>query len=407
MTSLALLLLLAPAVAREPVGNADWDRIEDPLERRVASLLAGEPVSAGLATIVPLYARVPSEAGEGSKADVTWAAGDLCGRVLIEEDRVYLRITNPTQGAVFLAAGTVFAEKNLEVAVARDAILPPGFAALVPAAPLGSNNGTQDLGRAGLLTPAATGALLLGMPAFNNTIADARSLRGEESYLAVLASGVVVSRRDVLATRVAPCVRGLGGTAVGAVFLVGNRPVAAHVFARFDLFLDALPDLLRSLAVAVRDEEIRVGPAAVRQQAAAADARGIALAWLREAMRVRAGWSESYGAGFETLTASPTQMTLGHAVVDQRRVLVHAGFYALQLWPQPQTGGPGTIPDDPPNPPGNPNETPTGFRERRPRPTVEDERRGELNPNPGPNPGGATGSRPDPAPAPSGSGRPR
>ena len=34
-----------------------------------------------------------------------------------------------------------------------------------------------------------------------------------------------------------------------------------------------------------------------------------------------------------------------------------------------------------------PDETPTGFRERRPRPTVENERRGELNPNPGPNPG--------------------
>ena len=35
------LLLLAPIVVRDPVGPGDWEKIEDPVHRRVASLLVG------------------------------------------------------------------------------------------------------------------------------------------------------------------------------------------------------------------------------------------------------------------------------------------------------------------------------------------------------------------------------
>jgi hypothetical protein len=384
----ALLLVLAPPVAREPVGGWDFDRLEDPLERRVASLLAGEPIVVGTVAIVPLHARVPSEAGHGSPARELWADDRLVARLLVEDGESYLRIVNPSPDTLLLAAGTVFARGEVEVAVARDVVIPGDFAALVPAGALRDAGPATDLARAGRLPPLATGSLLAGMPAFRGAMAQARALRGEDTLVPVLRSSPVQSRRSALRSASREGVEGFGGTVVGAVFLVGDRPVAAHVFARHDLFVAALPDLLLGVALAARDEEIRNG----RPQAGKApvDARGRALGWLRGLLRTRAPWSESYGAGFETLVLPPSRSAVVHAVIDQQGRLVHAGFHAALALPA--AGNAGTVAPLPPDPPGNPDETPTGFRERRPRPTVADQRRGEINGNPGPHPD-APGSR--------------
>jgi hypothetical protein len=376
-----LLLLLAPPVSREPVGGFDFDRLEDPLERRVGSLLAGEPVFAGAVAIVPLHARIPSEAGHGSKGRILWADDRLVARFLVEDGEGYLRVVNPSPDTLLLAAGTVFARGSVEVAVARDVVIPGDFAALVPAAAVGPAEPASDLSREGRLPPLATGSLLAGLPAFHGALAEARALRGEDLIVGVLRSGAVQSRRAALGKAVARVSEGAGGTMVGAVFLVGGQPVSAHVFARHDLFLEALPDLLLGVALAARDEELRYG----RAPRPTIDARGRALGWLRALLRESGPWSESYGAGFERLVVSSTTSAVCHAVIDQQGALVHAGFHAAVAIPGAANGG-GTVPLPPPNPPGDPDETPTGFRERRPRPTVEDQRRGENNPNPGPHP---------------------
>lgn len=395
----ALLLVLAPPVAREPVGGFDFDRLEDPLERRVASLLAGDPVVLGAAAIVPLHARVPSEAGHGSQATVLWADDRLVGRFLLEDGEGYLRVVNPSADTLLLAAGTVFARGGVEVAVARDVVIPGDFAALVPAAALRQAAPEADLVRAGRLPARVTGSLLAGLPAFQGALAGARAVRGEDLLVPALRSGPVQSRHAALLAAAAREMEGPAGTVVGAVFLVGGRPVEAHVFPRHDLFMAALPDLLLSLALSARDEELRNG----RPQpgAPAFDGRGRALGWLRALLRAKTQWSESYGAGFETLSAVASPMASVHAVIDQKGALVHAGFYAAVGIPAANGGG---TPLPPPEPPSNPDETPTGFRERRPRPTVEDQRRGDINPNPGPHPGSPPGPRAGPEADPPGPG---
>jgi len=407
----ALVLLLAPILVREPIGGADWERIEDPLARRVASLLAGEPVVSGVVTVVPLYARVPSEAGHGHPATI-FAGGDgLTALVVMEGGRPYLRVTNPAGHAVLVSAGTLFAGGGCEFAVERDAVVPAEFAALIPARPCAGAAVAVDLelDRAGLLAPGGVGALLLGQEAFASASNRWRSLRGEQGCVPVLRNAAVLGRGASLRARVAPLRDALGGTAVGAVFLVGERPVAAHVFATHDLFMEALPDLLRGVAVTARDEELAAdGPFALRRQAVMGDAEGRAVAWLRNVGCAPDAWSESYGAGFEAILVSEADLTVGHAVVDQRRTLIHAGFYVPDAWPQQAAGAP--PPNDGrwrPPPPVDPTELPPGFRERRPRPTEEDKRRDELNPNPGPSgPGAEPGSRtpPDRAPPAGGGG---
>jgi hypothetical protein len=324
---------------------------------------------------------------------VLWADDRLVARFLVDGAESYLRVVNPSPDTLLLAAGTVFARGEVEVAVARDIVIPGDFAALVPAAALRAAGPATDLARAGRLPPEATGSLLAGLPAFHGAMADVRALRGEEHLVAVLRSSPVQSRRSALAAASRDDVEGAPGTVVGAVFLVGDRPVAAHVFARHDLFMAALPDLLLGLAVAARDEEIRHGRLAPRKPPV--DAKGRALGWLRSLLRTKASWSESYGAGFETLAVMPSRSAVLHAVIDQKGALVHAGFLAALALPGAVNGRVAPLP--PPEPPTNPDETPTGFRERRPRPTVQDERRGDINPNPGPHPDGpAPRGGPDP-----------
>ncbi|HEX5136714.1 MAG TPA: hypothetical protein VFY93_07065 [Planctomycetota bacterium] len=387
-----LLLVLAPPVAREPVGGSDLGQTTDPLERRVASLLAGEPIRVGAVSIVPLHARVPSEAGRGSPATILWADNRLVARFLEEDGESYLRVVNPSPDTILLAAGTVFARGNAEVAVARDVVIPGDFAAIVPAAALRAAGPATDLVRIGRIPPRATGSLLAGLPAFRGALAGISALRGENLLVTALKSGPVQARRNALANACVPEMEGAWGTAVGAIFLVADRPVSAHVFARHDVFMAALQDLLLGVSLEAREEEARRGRAQPGE--APVDVRGRALGWLRALLRADVSWSESYGEGFETLAASPTRSAVVHAVVDGQGVLVHAGFHgAVPIPLAVKAGGP---PIPPPDPPGNPDETP-GFQ-RRARPTVADQRRAETNPNPNPGPG------PDAGP---GGGRPR
>jgi hypothetical protein len=145
-----------------------------------------------------------------------------------------------------------------------------------------------------------------------------------------------------------------GGTAVGAVFLAEDRPVAAHVFGRRDLFAAALPDLLHGLGLEA---------GAPAPQRSTVDPRARALAWLREAARTGTGWSESHGAGFETTLVAARVLTLGHAVLDEQRTLVHAAFYVA-------TGAPAAA--QVVGPVGDTDENGRGARVR---PTVAEERR--------------------------------
>jgi len=403
----ALVLLLAPIVVREPLGDSDWERLTDPLERRVASLLAGEPVVVGIVTVVPLYARVPSEAGHGRPATIFVPVDELAARFVVDDGGIYLRVSNPTDRAMLVTAGTIFARGPHELVVARDAVIPPQFAALVPARPYAASppEGDVEFRRAGLLSPGTLGSLLLHHAAFEAAKIQWRELRKEENFVPVFGHSAVRSRRMALQGRVKRLRTEFGSTAVGAVLLVGERPVAAHVFATHDLFIAALPDLLQGLAVAARDEEIFGSKAfALRRQAVESDAKGRAIAWLRHVARAPEAWRESYGAGFETVVVRESVWTIGHAVVDQRRALVHAGFYVPDVWPQALAGAP--PPGQPPDlPPVNPDEEPPGFRERRARPTLEDQRRGELNPNSGPADGGAQpGGRTPPDGSPPGNG---
>jgi hypothetical protein len=340
---------------------------------------------------VPLYARVPSEAGHGRPRDILWADDRLAARFLVEDGEGYLRVVNPSPDTLLLAAGTVFARGDVEVAVARDVVVPGDFAALVPAAALGDPVPATDLARAGRVPARALGALLAGLPAFRGAIAEARALRGEELLARALRGGPVQSRRSALSAASAAEMEGLGGTAVGAVFLVRGRPLEAHVFGRHDIFLAALPDLLLGLALSARDEELSNGRPQPGEPAV--DARGRAVGWLRAMLRAETPWSESYGAGFEALVLVQSLSAAFHAVVDSQGALVHAGFHAAP--PIPAARDP--APRPPSGPPGNPDETPAA-RGRQARPTVEDERRAGMKPDPGPQPGPGQrgGADPDP-----------
>ncbi len=338
MTGLLLLTLLLAPKANEPAGGAGS---ADPLGRRVWSLVAGAPVFRGNAVVVPLHARTPGEAGDGQPLGIDWANGDLRARFLVEDGRGYLRVVNPRHGPLFLAAGTLFSSGAAEVAVSRGVVVPGDFAALVPADALGAA-GALDLALAGALPPLRAGSLLAGG-------------REETLCLPMLANRAVGARRDRLASDLGPALREAQGTAVGAVFLVGDRPVAAHVFGRHDVFVAAMPDLLLGLAADALEEESRRPPAA-RQRPTAAEARRTALAWPRAITAPGVGhveYGETRGAELEVLVTAPMLRAIGHAVIDSQGTLFHAGFYAI---PSPSEGEP------PPPPPKVPDDPPPGGR---------------------------------------------
>ncbi|MHC4134545.1 MAG: ARPP-1 family domain-containing protein [Planctomycetota bacterium] len=375
----AVLVLLAPALLREPIGQGAWHKETDPVRRRVASLLAGTPVGAESVTVVPLFARVPSEAGHGRPPELAWNAGGIAGRVVHDDGRQYLRVINPTDRAVFVPAGAVFAVGGLEVFVERDAMVPPDFAALFPARAnaVAENDVDRDFRWRGILPPAATGVLLHGGVSFQQATVNRWRLHGGAvSYATVLRSHGVSRKHDALERKCARLADAAGGTAVGAVFLIANRPVSAHVFRTHALFLAALPDLLHSVAVQAREWEIRAGGAKVLAQGTSpGSAHGRAVAFLRQAIKVKGDWTESYGSGFEVISRSAPQTVLGHAVVDHRHTVLHAAYYVLgEYWP-----GAAQRPRTNPTPPGPPpddgkSENAPGVVARKPRPSISEKR---------------------------------
>jgi hypothetical protein len=375
----AVLFLLAPGLLREPIGQGAWHKQTDPVRHRVASLLAGAPVSAASVTVVPLFARVPSEAGHGQPVELAWEVGGIAGRVVSDGGRQYLRIINPTDRAIFVPAGAVFAVGGLEVFVERDAMVPPDFAALFPARANAAPDAAagRDFRWRGILPPAATGVLLHGGASFPQaTVQRWRLHGGAATYAAVLRSHGVVRKHDALERKCRTLADAAGGTAVGAVFLIANRPVSAHVFRTHALFLAALPDLLGGVAAQAREWEIRAGGAkALAGEMSSRSAHGRAVAFLRRAMQVKGDWTESYGSGFEVIVRSAPQTVVGHAVVDHRRTVLHAAYYVLgEYWPgaaqRPRTNPnpPGTPPDD-----GKSEEAP-GVVARKPRPSISERR---------------------------------
>lgn len=379
LAKVAALVLLAPGLVREPIGQGGWHKQTDPVSRRVASLLAGAPVEAGNVTVVPLFARVPSEAGHGRPVELAWDVGGIAGRVVTDGGRRYLRVINPTERALFVPAGAVFAVGALEVFVERDAMVPPDFAALFPAR-VGAgavDDSDRDFRWCGILPPAATGVLLHGaVPYQQATVARWRLHGGATTYSAVLRSTGVVRKQDALERKCRRLSDAAAGTAVGAVFLIAERPVTAHVFRTHALFLAALPDLLHGVAVQAREWEVRAGgPQALARDVSRRSAHGRAVAFLRQAIRAKGSWTESYGAGFEVIVRSPPQTVVGHAVVDHRRSVLHVAYYVLgEYWPgvpqQPRTGPtpPGPPPDD------GKSETAPGVVARKPRPSIAEKR---------------------------------
>ncbi|MHC4549691.1 MAG: ARPP-1 family domain-containing protein [Planctomycetota bacterium] len=381
MVSHALLLLLALLFLGEPIGQGDWEKKRDPVQRRVASLLAGTPIESDSVAVVPLFARVPSEAGHGRPPALAWESGSVAGRVVYDDARFFLRVVNPLDRAVFVPAGAVFHIDGREVYIERDAVVPASFAALFPARPnarAGPPKEGRDFRWRGILPPAATGALLHGGASFERVATETWPLHnGALTYLRVLTSPGVAKQGDALEHRCARLADEAGGTAVGAVFLVANRPVAAHVFCTHDLFLAALPDLLHGVAVQAREWELRAGGGkALRVGAAPGPARGRAVAFLRRLLDTAGEWRESYGAGFEVVIRSAPEKVVGHAVVDHRRAVLHAAYYALgRHWPgaAAQRPKPGR-PDD------GGSETPPGVVDRKPRPSLSERRERDRKP---------------------------
>jgi len=388
----ALCLLLAPGLVRAPVGSGDWERIEDPLQRRIASLLCGEPVVSGTVVVVPLYARVPSEARGGQ--GVRWLGDGITGRLLFEDGRPWLRVLNPNPYPVFVAAGTVFEWGGREVCVARDAVVPAEFAALFPAFTANGVAGeSQELHplAGGVLGPRVTGALL--HPSANSGGALAEMLQGQGSYKALLQRPRLRVKHGQVVKRCTALENDLSGTVVGAVFFVGDEPVAAHVFAGHELFWAALPDLLQGVTAQARAEEARLGgPNELLLAAKLGSHAGRALALLRNFANVEGEWSESYGAGFEVTLMNESEGVVGHAVVDHSRTVLHAGLYPLGWWwPAGANARPagGRAPEPPRRPPDQGNdETAPGVIERKARPSVSEQRERGRKPEAGPSSGG-------------------
>ena len=214
---------------------------------------------------------------------------------------------------------------------------------------------------------------------------------GEPSFFVLQQRPIIYRRYLKLDKSIQPIASAYADTAVGAVFLIGSRPVAAHVFATHDLYRGALPDLLRGLCVQAQEVAQFDRDAALAEPF---DARGRAVAFLRNAIRVPGTRGESYGEGFETISLDEADTVVGHAIIDHNHAVQHAGFYVLgAYWPnRNRAAGPGSGGGVPPRPPnGGGSETPPGVVDRKPRPSLAESRQRERRPGP-PNTGGAGGA---------------
>ena len=403
MSAAVAVLLVCSPFAREPVGAPNWQQSKDPVVRRVGSLLAGKPHRRGYVTVVPLYARIPSEAGHGLKNGPVWIGGSERAKEIREQGRIYLRVINSKSRPVFVPAGAVFARDAHEALVARDAIVAADFAALFPAwlnlqAVRAPPAGELDF--AGVLPPQATGLMLHPKGNPNHVLAAWQRHFKVKRFIEATNRKSVATMALGLEKLCSKVPTELGGTAVGAVFLVAGRPVAAHVFQTNEMFAQALPDLLMGLSLEARSYQSSFGgPAGVvfaRLQRAAevADEQHRAVALLRGTLDKPASISESYGEGFEVMIVNEDDRAIGHAVLDHRRSLVHFGIYPMpRRWPgkvgQGGPGGPGTNPVPPMPPMDNGSEQSPGEIDRKARPTQAEQRWRDRRP--GSNPGGRGG----------------
>jgi hypothetical protein len=391
MTALATLLLLTAPFAREPVGQGGWSKETDPVARRVSSVLAGAPIRRGFVTVVPLHARVPSEA-QMDLGGPGFAGPSLEGGEVPKGTHGYLRLRNDHPRPVLVLAGTVFVGPNArEVFLARDGVVPAGLAALFPARvndALPSARAERDMECLGVLPPLATGLLLHGRERFQAAVLQRWvQLLREESYVELARSPGVASLWQAMRSHCRPLTSGGNATAVGAVFLLGGRPVAAHVFATHELFAKALPDLLMGLAIQAREVQLRYGPAPatayaqLSKVAATADERANAVSWLRNLLVARGRQSESYGEGSEQLILSARSRTVGHAILDHRRVVIHIGYYGMgDQWPGAQPGG--DLPPRPGRPGPGGSEASPGEIDRKARPSLAEARQRARRPGP-------------------------
>jgi len=392
MTALATLLLLAaPFSAREPIGQGAWGKETDPVARRVSSVLAGAPIRRGFLTVVPLHARVPSEArmDEGGPG---FAGPSLEGGEVPKGNHGYLRVRNERERPVLVLAGSVFVGPDArEVFLARDGVVPAGFAALFPSRPndaFPSARAEDGMECLGVLPPLATGLLLHGQERFQAAVLQRWvQLLREESYVELARSSGVAGLWQAMRSLCRPLTSHSNPTAIGAVFLLGGRPVAAHLFATHELFAKALPDLLMGLAIQARELQLRYGPAAVTayaqlsKVAASADEQANAVSWLRNLVPVRGRQSESYGEGSEQLILSARSRTVGHAILDHRRVVIHIGYYELgSHWPGERPNG--DLPPRPGRPGPGGSEASPGEIDRKARPSLAEARQRARRPGP-------------------------
>ena len=264
------------------------------------------------------------EAGHASNGGPIWLHPSRAANEVSERSRTYLRVKNTRARPMLVPAGAVFTGAGREVTVARDAIVSAEFAALLTAQTHAQGSGARDGGVrrfAGVLPPGLAGLAIWGTTRGTFRYAEAR----KEKSVRGLFEGLEQACHELPTAH--------GRTAVGAVFLVGARPVAAHVFSSNDLFAQAMSDLLRSLAISARHAQLSLAEPCLLRRARKSDARGLAIAYLRGSLRVESSRRESSGEGFEVLLrdagARFVGHVVGHAVLDRRGTVVHLGLYSL------------------------------------------------------------------------------
>ncbi len=370
----AFLVLLAPEW-RVPIQDGPPQETDDPVLRRLATLMTGQGARAGQVGLVPLYARVPSEARRGPGEPI-WGASWQPGLLVADGSAHYLRIQNPSDVPRLVPAGCRFGSDDRPLWIAHDLLIPPRFACLVPVSGFAREAG--DACAPGILAaPSIAGRLRKPIESLGSL---GQSVGGIAA-LASVASGTSLgpSTKRLHGAAAAP-VEAFGGTATGIVLLLGDEVVAVHLFASHDLLLAALPDLLRSAAAEERLAQMRgAAPAPPRDSnpGAADAAPRLALPILRRLLAMRGDWQESFGEGFEVLYPPSADGFSGAGVVTAERRLVHAAFYRTVA--QARQGGGGA--PVPPQDPGS--EEAPGVVDRKPRPTLEEERQRERRPDSG------------------------
>ncbi len=392
MHALWLPILLAPLVTREPVGLNEWHRAADPVHRRIGSLLVGTPIDFDAITVVPLHARVPSEAGH-ARTDLPLVATGLglAAKPMFEDGRWYLRLINDNERPVFLASGTCVASAGVEYVLTRDVVVRAKFAAITPIVKQidGAPRNDEHVEVLGVLPPELV-APLSGTMAATTIYWQAY---GEVSLRRALSRARSRARFVALQRAVAAEIGKAGQeTTVGIAIFMAGVPIAAHVYLDRNTLLKSLDSILA--ATALQDIRWRrVGVAKdFRKRAHALDARAATLRLMRQVLYTTGERAELAGEGSHTRYIHPN---VGYydALVTESQEVLHVAYRRGGLRPTNAGGtsrrGPNGSPAPPPGPgptPNRPNEESNGERARRARPTKEDERLNERRAQPTPKP---------------------